>query len=262
MILHKDVTSTRTINYFNKLEELYNKKHSSKYIYTDTVYTNTKTKISIECPLHGVFTQWPSDHLNGVGCPKCGLPKGIESQRVTLADFITRATERHQGKYTYENTILGNSTKDNILVTCPLHGDFSTIPANHLRTSGGCMKCRNTRLQAKPPIWSYTKWEEAGKASAQFDGFKLYVVECWNGSDHFVKIGKTYTTIHKRLGFHLPYEYKVIQSIEGSPRFISELEHTLHSLNKEFKHLPSTQFGGMHECFSIEVLDLLEGQLN
>lgn len=261
MTLHKDVASKRTINYFSTLEETYLQKHSSKYDYTNTIFKNTKTKIEIDCPLHGTFLQWPSDHLNGVGCPKCGLPKGNESQRLSTDDFIKRATERHEGKYAYGNTVVIHS-KENIVVTCPIHGDFNVIPNNHLRDSGGCMKCRNKRLQENAPVWSYTKWEESGKASKLFDSFKLYVVECWKDSEHFIKIGKTYTSIHKRLGFHLPYEYKVLYSIEGSPKFISELEHSLHMLNKDFKHLPTTSFGGMHECFSINIKKYVEDQLN
>lgn len=76
-----------------------------------------------------------------------------------------------------------------------------------------------------------------------------------NDDESFIKIGKTYTTVARRLGFHLPYEYKILKTVEGSSKYISELEHSLHTTYKEFKHLPSIKFGGMHECFTIDITD-------
>jgi hypothetical protein len=45
----------------------------NKYDYSETEYINSKTKVIIKCEEHGVFEQIPNDHLNGKGCPKCGL---------------------------------------------------------------------------------------------------------------------------------------------------------------------------------------------
>jgi Zn finger protein HypA/HybF involved in hydrogenase expression len=45
----------------------------NKYDYSETEYINSKTKVIIKCKEHGVFEQIPNDHLNGKGCPKCGL---------------------------------------------------------------------------------------------------------------------------------------------------------------------------------------------
>lgn len=43
-------------------------------------------KITVTCPKHGDFTQLAYDHLNGHGCPKCGL---IESRNETeIYDYI------------------------------------------------------------------------------------------------------------------------------------------------------------------------------
>lgn len=46
--------------------------HGDKYIYLDVVYINSKTKVTIHCPIHGNFQQAPSDHLQGKGCAACG----------------------------------------------------------------------------------------------------------------------------------------------------------------------------------------------
>lgn len=45
--------------------------HSTKYDYSQTVYVNMKTKVTILCSKHGKFSQLPSNHLVGTGCPFC-----------------------------------------------------------------------------------------------------------------------------------------------------------------------------------------------
>lgn len=47
--------------------------HSDKYNYSKVEYVNSKKEVCIICPKHGKFLQRPSDHLNGRGCPKCGV---------------------------------------------------------------------------------------------------------------------------------------------------------------------------------------------
>jgi hypothetical protein len=50
--------------------------HSGKYGYTNTVYVNAKTNVTITCKIHGDFEQIPSNHTHvskPQGCPKCAL---------------------------------------------------------------------------------------------------------------------------------------------------------------------------------------------
>ena len=46
-------------------------KHGDRYNYKLVDYINRNTKVKIICPIHGVFKQTPSNHLNGNGCPYC-----------------------------------------------------------------------------------------------------------------------------------------------------------------------------------------------
>jgi hypothetical protein len=40
--------------------------------YTNTVYSNRRTKITVICKLHGQFNVWPGDHMRGFsGCKNC-----------------------------------------------------------------------------------------------------------------------------------------------------------------------------------------------
>jgi len=53
-----------------------NEVHGDYYIYSASTYVNKKTKIRIDCPIHGTFEQLPSHHMNGSGCPVCKESKG------------------------------------------------------------------------------------------------------------------------------------------------------------------------------------------
>ena len=45
--------------------------HKGKYTYENAVYTGSKDKITITCPIHGDFEQETISHLLGKGCTKC-----------------------------------------------------------------------------------------------------------------------------------------------------------------------------------------------
>jgi len=45
--------------------------HNNKYDYSLVDYKNTRTKVKIICPVHGIFEQTPHNHLSGQGCNKC-----------------------------------------------------------------------------------------------------------------------------------------------------------------------------------------------
>lgn len=58
--------------------------HNNKYDYSDTIYINTRSKVKIICPVHGVFEQLANTHIMGGGCPACLDSKGIKILRIFL----------------------------------------------------------------------------------------------------------------------------------------------------------------------------------
>jgi hypothetical protein len=53
--------------------------HSNKFNYSLVCYKNSKEKVNIICPIHGIFEQSPNLHLSQKrGCPTCGKLLGIE----------------------------------------------------------------------------------------------------------------------------------------------------------------------------------------
>ena len=109
-------------------------KYGDKYNYDKVVYTGNKNKVIIKCPIHGEWSVTPNNFLRGSECPKCyGTPK------YTIEQFVELAKKKHFNKYNYSKTIYSGN-KNNIIITCPIHGDFSQRAGSHLRGSG-CPEC-------------------------------------------------------------------------------------------------------------------------
>lgn len=49
--------------------------HGDVYDYSRVRLISMNKKVEIICPEHGSFVQRPADHVNGVGCPCCGMKK-------------------------------------------------------------------------------------------------------------------------------------------------------------------------------------------
>ena len=120
-----------------KFIERASKIHNSKYIYENINFINVNNKITITCPEHGPFEQNPIKHLDGQGCPKCA-----PNFKGTTKSFIIKAVKIHGKNYNY-NKVIYISNHKNVVITCPIHGDFEQAPANHTHKSNpqGCPKC-------------------------------------------------------------------------------------------------------------------------
>ena len=123
--------------------------HGDKYNYDNVVMGNNsvKDKININCPIHGDFPQSPNTHLSGSGCRKCQN----DSLRLTRDEFIKRAKEVHKNKYGYDNVVMGDTNKDNVMITCSIHGDFPQSPSNHLNGMG-CPICKESKGEKQVSI--------------------------------------------------------------------------------------------------------------
>ncbi len=112
--------------------------HNNKYDYSLTDYKNSRDKIEIICPIHGIFEQMPYNHLQGKGCKYCS-----NNQKFTIDEFIDKANKKHNNKYNYpDRNYINNITL--ISIECPEHGIFKQTPGNHLK-GVGCSKCSGNR---------------------------------------------------------------------------------------------------------------------
>ena len=119
------------------------RKHGAKYIYTNTVYTGTKTKTTIQCPTHGEFLQTPNDHLSGCGCPYCGTDKVKQKLSSNTQTFINKAKAVHGDQYNYDKVVYTN-THSKVDIECPQHGIFTQKANSHLNGCG-CPVCKTSR---------------------------------------------------------------------------------------------------------------------
>lgn len=112
--------------------------HGENYSYTQ--YDGALTKIDIYCvKCAKLFSQLPSNHLSGRGCPRCAQCKSIKNDRNS---FIERARSKHDSKFEYID--LPDHVKQNtkIKLRC-LQCDitFEQWVKEHLKGRNSCPGC-------------------------------------------------------------------------------------------------------------------------
>lgn len=109
-------------------------------------YKDTTSEITLICPKHGEFKKTPINLLYGKqGCPECGKERRTIAKTKTQENFIEEATKIHFGFYDYSKVIYEKARK-NVIITCPIHGDFLQTPDNHLKGCG-CPYCQSSILE-------------------------------------------------------------------------------------------------------------------
>lgn len=226
--------------------------HNNRYTYDRAVFTTVNDKVTITCNKHGDFVQNANQHLLGSKCKKCAMEDRSKVRTKSTEDFIKRAIDVHGNRYDYSKAKY-TKFSDKITITCSEHGDFEQHAGSHLR-GAGCPIC--ARLNPSNG-WTFTEWEKYGLKSKNFIGFSLYILECWNSDERFIKVGKTFTAIEQRYDYKdlMPYSYKVIYRVEGSARYISLLEQAIHKTFKHNKQFPDITFNGGTECYPLEFLN-------
>lgn len=86
-VADKKYTIDEFINICNKI-------HQNYYNYSKVEYKNNSTKVIILCPKHGVFSQLPSNHLDGHGCPTC--VRHISKKEIQWLDDLDISIENRQ----------------------------------------------------------------------------------------------------------------------------------------------------------------------
>jgi hypothetical protein len=126
----------------DNFEEFAREVHGDKYNYDKTNYISTRGDVTITCPKHGDFIQTAGAHLGGRGCPKCASEIAGSKKSLSQEEFIERSKKANNNQYDYSKSEYVPGKK--VIVTCPIHGDFLTNPANHMRGSG-CPECYGTK---------------------------------------------------------------------------------------------------------------------
>lgn len=117
--------------------------HGDSYCYSESIYTNTQTKLIIICKKHGCFQQTPNKHLGGQGCKDCGNERRV----LGTQSFIDRAKGVHGKTYDYSLVSYVN-IKSKVDIICSIHGRFEQKAGGHL-DGKGCSKCTSAATPSK-----------------------------------------------------------------------------------------------------------------
>ena len=179
------------------------KVHGDKYSYKNSQYINDSSRMEIECPLHGTFSQVANKHLQGNGCPDCKIQKTKETNtnKHSLL-FPKKSSDIHNNYYDYSKVNYKNS-RTPVEIIYPKHGSFITMPYNHL-LGRGCPVCSQsygekkvekfllskkvsyvrqkkfTDCRNKSPL-SFDFWIESENILIEFDGQQHYKAFGYSG---------------------------------------------------------------------------------
>lgn len=143
--------------------------HGDTYDYSLVDYQGVKNKVVITCKKHGIFEQLPPAHLIGGGCRACMRDRLSDSTDT----FIRKSIAIHGiNKFGYDKAEYVNA-RTHVVLVCKVHGEFKTIPTNHLKGQD-CMKCAG--LARRSGIGKFIKQAKATHAN-KYD-YSLVVYDC------------------------------------------------------------------------------------
>jgi hypothetical protein len=118
--------------------------HNDKYDYSKVNYISSKSEVILICAIHGDFNIKPNSHLTKKqGCTNCTSNNPYINKKNDLYnDFIEKSTIIHGNKYNYDKVIYVAS-RDKVIITCPIHGDFTQTINKH-KGGRGCPTCNES----------------------------------------------------------------------------------------------------------------------
>ena len=166
---------------------------------------------------------------------------GIDISRVPVKEFINISNKIHNNKYDYSNVNYKHG-KSKVVIKCQSGHLFEQSPDLHLRGSG-CFICNTGYGYKRDKFISLCKQKKIKPF--------LYIINCFNNTENFYKIGITTRSVKERYRSKLlmPYSFILTQEISGSPEEIYDLEKLLHKLCKSKLYKPLIKFDGSTECF-------------
>lgn len=140
-----------------------NKIHSSKYNYSIVKIILMTKRVDILCPVHHIFKQTPSAHLNGSGCPECSNG-GFCSTKPAIFYYLKIF---HENKYYYKIGITNRTIKKRYSLTDMKK--ITILMENHYKLGGEALRLE-TQLKR-----SYKKDRYIGKPILKSGNSEIFV---------------------------------------------------------------------------------------
>jgi len=210
-------------------------------------YVSMKQSLKIKDALGVIYISRPQDLL-------LGKKPTIQSAEDKNLAFELMSKNIHGDKFDY-SLVDYKRAKSKVVLKCKIHGVFETSPDCHLSRGHGCPECgKISCIQNREGVgigWNLSSWEKQSKKSKLFSGYKLYILKCYNDSEVFIKVGRTYMDVRKRFEDKnkMPYSYDILFLEKSSiAKKIFDLETSLKRGFKN-KYKPRLSFAGTSECF-------------
>lgn len=229
------------------------KVHKNKYNYSSTIYETSDKKVGIICPQHGIFYQFPNDHMHGFGCSSCS-----NKRQITTDEFIQRSIDVHENKYNYSESDYISSHKK-VKIICPHHGLFEQVAYDHM-AGRGCFQCREIRGGYSSTFFINYPAEKSTPAL-------LYIAKIKNNTETMIKIGITTKTFEERYN-RKEFKNMSIELIESTALSLYDafiLEQTLLEKYKHTRFYTNLEkFGGHTEClkYTDELIKDIKSSIN
>jgi hypothetical protein len=237
--------------------------HKDRYDYTETLYERSSDKVTITCRIHGPFEQFPSDHVKGSGCPRCGWEKDRNrvqpdntgrpctfkgKSMITKEQFVETATKVHNNYYDYSKLEMVPQHQHGIII-CPVHGEFAQRLNDH-RNGAGCPTCGKAKQGQYSERYFTERPEERDTT-----GY-LYLIQL----DEYCKVGITKRTVGRRFpGKHIKKITSIKTTLYDAWSKEQELLRQFYQQRYQFPHLQHKQyFTGWTECFPLEMTEPLK----
>lgn len=197
-----------------------------------------------------------------------GSPKRNCPYEVKLNNFINKANIKYDWKYDYSK-VVWVSPVDPVIITCPIHGDFTQKPHDHFGSKHGCQKCGNDKLCNHP--WKTSETDYIEKAVVVHANYYTYPnlnfkslndkinVECpihgefqTHPRSHLLGEGKCRQCFRRNTGFYSHgyfNNHPEQKTVLGKLYFVKMYNNT-----EEFYKIGITKHGAYHRFYVVEKL--------
>lgn len=136
---------------------LFREIHGDFFDYTKSVFSTSKSKIIVTCPVHGDFETSVGNHLKGKACRRCAVDKFVKERSLTLPEIKVRLKDLHKDSLSFPYIDLEFKNKHSLITcVCEKHGVFEKKVKNLLWKPSGCNKCGG--IDRSLPTYLYIKF--------------------------------------------------------------------------------------------------------
>lgn len=167
------------------------------------------------------------------------------SKKKTKKEFIIDSIKIHELLYDYSKSNY-KTYSNQIIIICPVHGEFNQIARDHL-SGYGCYECGLNKCG-----YLSLEYIQQNKKIANIPTI-LYLAKVYSETEFFYKVGITTHSFNHRFKSHPVYEFEPVKELKTNLLDAYEKEQKFKKDYFKFKYIPKYYFEGITECFKKEL---------